>query len=380
MLRRVKRELGGYNVRKNRRDGHEEGLPFGSVTTSVRIVGPVARLREERAVENRTAFFTKFLALSFLALVRATGILAVIGIVSGSPAQADMYFNSAEPGCDGSNPNYLMCEDFESGAWYGKDCDKARSSGGLSQTNGWCGNIYSNPIEPPGAVSCGGAGVGGTGCAANGGLHTGNIGGVNMADHNFAPNISGYNEIYLRYYIKPLPGYVYGAQKMITINATPAGGGGISIGGVGSPFQDGNMLACPVYDCNITNKVYYYRPNMASALPLGSLTGRWAFVEIRVKLNAPGQANGVYELWMDDCGTDGLACSGTPTLRARHTTVQWQGPTDNKQIMSVWFENWANPPSFGTELYDQIIVSKTGPIGFMRSGASLRAPSGLTVK
>jgi hypothetical protein len=95
------------------------------------------------------------------------------------------------------------------------------------------------------------------------------------------------------------------------------------------------------------------------------MTGRWAYVEMHIKMNTPGQSNGIWELWLNDCGTDGR-CTGTPTLRARHTTVEWQGPNDNKQIRSIWFENWANPGSVGTELYDQIMVKTTGPIGFLK--------------
>jgi len=328
----------------------------------------------------------KYLKIALL-IAAITVFISANTAVGVRMAWGGMYLNSSEPGCDGSNPNYLMCDDFEDGSWYSKNCDQANASGGLLQTKGWCGTIYSNPTTPPNAAVCGNAGVGGTNCAASGGLHNGGQGGVNMADHDLGPNRNSYNEIYLRYYIKPSVGYVYGAQKMITLNPCCAGNGGIGIGGVGSPFSDGSMLACPVYDCNITGEVYYYRPNMTTALPLSGITGHWAFVEIHVKMNTPGQKNGIFELWMDDCGTNGLGCTGTPTLRSRYTTVQWQGPTDNKQIGTIWFENWANPGSIGTELYDQIIVSKIGPIGFMGSAGSPpvtsnppAAPSSLAVQ
>src|SRR5438309_2475302 len=89
-----------------------------------------------------------------------------------SRAHANPYFNSSEPGCNGSDPNVLMCEDFEHdangntpGTWYTKDCDQANASGGLLQTKGWCGTIFANPITPPGAATCGGAGAMGTNCA-----------------------------------------------------------------------------------------------------------------------------------------------------------------------------------------------------------------------
>ena len=78
-------------------------------------------------------------------------------------------------------------------------------------------------------------------------------------------------------------------------------------------------------------------------------------------MNTPGQKNGIYEFWPSDCGASGV-CTGSPILRARHTTVEYQGPSDNKQIKSYWFENWSNPVSTGKMWYDQIIVSRDGQI------------------
>jgi len=293
------------------------------------------------------------------------------------PGPNAMYFNSAETGC-GTDANVILCDDFEDGTWYEKNCDVANNSGGLLQTDGWCGTIWSMtgsgqpggpPITPPAAARCGvGVGAKGTRCAADGGVHSGGQGGGNMADHNLGPNANGYTELWLRYYIKPLPGYVYGAQKMITFNADPAGTGGISIGGSGSPFGDGAYDTCPVYDCNFLqpgdpDAVYYYRQNQGSRYMLKDHQGVWTYVEMHIKLNTPGQKNGVWELWLNDCGAAGI-CTGTPTLRTRATTVQWQAPNANLLIRALWFENWANPGSTGTELYDQVKVVKAGPVGF----------------
>jgi hypothetical protein len=284
-----------------------------------------------------------------------------------------------------------MCDDFEDGIWYQTNCD---TSGGKTNpaNDGWCGTIYAEPITPQNAATCGGAGAVGTSCAANGGAHVGSTGGVNMADHDLAPNNNSYNEIFLRYYLKPSASYNYGAQKMITLNQCCAGKGGIDIGGIASPFGS-EFLACPVYDCNILTfnnpqcsggscpSSAYLDQNVGTEIEFSSVLGRWVFIEIHVKVNTPGQQNGIYELWMDDCGTSGLGCTGTPTKRASYNNVRWQGPSDNKLIGSIWFENWANPGSTGTELYDQIKVSRVGPIGFMAiPGGPPTAPSGLTVQ
>ena len=134
----------------------------------------------------------------FLSVIQVALMTATVNNLT-----AAMYFNSSEPGCDGSDPNVLWCDDFEDGSWYEKNCDVANGSGGLLQTDGWCGNIYADPITPMNAAICGSMGVGGTNCAADGGLHTGAQGQVNAGDHNFAPNQNSYNEVYLRYYIHP---------------------------------------------------------------------------------------------------------------------------------------------------------------------------------
>src|SRR3989442_14897430 len=97
-----------------------------------------------------------------------------------------MNFNSSEPGCDGSDPNVLMCDDFESGAWYSLNCDIANTAGGLLQTHGWCGTIYADPITPAGAAVCGSKGPLGTNCAAHAGQQTGGAGAVNMNSQPFS--------------------------------------------------------------------------------------------------------------------------------------------------------------------------------------------------
>jgi hypothetical protein len=189
----------------------------------------------------------------------------------------------------------------------------------------------------------------------------------------FAPNKTSYREIFLRYYIKPSIDYGFGAEKMMTINSTPAGWGGISVGGSGSPFGNGAFDMCPVYDCNILgygnplspHTWGYLSQNTGANLLLKDYLGHWVFVEMHIRMNTPGVQDGIWQLWLNDCGTDGLGCQGTPTLRSNYNNVRWQGPTENKLISSVWFENWANPPSVGETHYDQIIISKTGPIGFM---------------
>ena len=99
-------------------------------------------------------------------LIVASATISVLTTGSPTAAADPYYFNSAERGCDGSDPNVVMCDDFESGLWYSLNCDVANLSGGLLQTHGWCGTIFTNPIAPSNAAVCGSKGVMGTNCAA----------------------------------------------------------------------------------------------------------------------------------------------------------------------------------------------------------------------
>jgi hypothetical protein len=137
-----------------------------------------------------------------MSLVIRTLCLALVLVAAGATAaSADGYYNSSEPGCNGSDPNVLFCDDFETAGWYDVNCDVSNALGGiLGRTKGWCGTIYSMPITPAGAIDCGG-GANGSRCAATSGQLDGSPGGRNMADHSF-PNGQEVQDVYVRYYRK----------------------------------------------------------------------------------------------------------------------------------------------------------------------------------
>src|SRR5439155_22063192 len=99
--------------------------------------------------------------------------------------------------------------------WYSENCDVANNNGGINaRTRGWCGTIFGGTITPAGAILCGGAGFGGTNCAANWGVKDGSIDNKNMAIHHLASNVT---ELWTRWYYKTTPGYLFGGQKMMNI-------------------------------------------------------------------------------------------------------------------------------------------------------------------
>jgi hypothetical protein len=249
----------------------------------------------------------------------------------------------------------------------------------------------------PQYARCGGFGAVGTNCTADSGPHNPTIlqgQAYGMGEH---PLKSPSGELYIRLYYQASPNYVYAAEKFINPNVGT--GGGITFGTVSWPFSASELLACPLYDCNGGHQINplcrtrcpnnaYLNQNVGASSNVFNMTnylGHWIFIEVHVKANTSGNRDGIYELWIDDCGLNGRGCTGTPTLRARYNNVQWT--LNGVTLGSLFVENWANPgpgtSSSNYERYDQIIVSKTGPIGFMGvtpPTAPNGSPSGLLVK
>ncbi len=314
--------------------------------------------------------------------------VATIGILvaTDQAAAAGGYFNSSEPGCDGSNPNILLCDDFEHnangsmpGAWYSLDCDQANAAGGINQfSKGWCGSIYANPITPPGAVDCSSGVTPFGSCAATSGFLTGAVGDRNAAMHSF-PNNQEVQNIYFRYYRKNSTGFSYSGQKVLTFNRC-CNTGGIFWGGLGFNIGQGSAsTAAPAI--GITNNLLgatqqIFGQNLGNDIAMTS--GNWFYFEVHIKLNTPGNADGIFEMWINNCGSAGNACGASPVLRARYTNVNWGKTATNGGIGSIWTENWANNAdgvgSNGTEWYDNVKISVVGPIGLVGGSSSTPMP------
>lgn len=287
---------------------------------------------------------------------------STVTITTAPPSS--MYFNSSETGGDGSNPNYLMADDFEDGSWYSKNCDDANNSGGLLQTDGWCGTIYANPITPANAAVCGSAGFGGTDCAATGGYHSGSIGGRNMASHGFVGGITDLDEAYFRVYFQPQSDYTGGHEKMFDFTRNTESGELVALC---YNYFGSQTIGCIPYlhqDDGVQGQVNaWMRSNVASTVTMQRT--HWYYFEMHVKLNTPGTYDGVFEWWMNDCGVAGTGCTGTPTLRGRYTNVKYRdsGAESGVQLGGIWIENWANEASTGTMYYDNVVASRAS-IGF----------------
>ena len=286
------------------------------------------------------------------------GIALVLGVScllsAGHPAFAGQYLNSAEPMCNGTDPTVLLCDDFEDGSWYVTNADT--SGGKLNPSNnGWAGNIYAS--TPANAV-CGSAGAAGTNCTATTGqrLNSGKYQGW----HWFGPNENQYEEIFHRFYVKFLPGYDFGHEKLVAYHRDSSIG--TQIGFLHSPWG-GNKLS-----------VFLVEPsawlNQNQGNDLSWTPGHWYYIEVHIRLDTTrGAANGIVEVWGDDCGTNGLGCTGPGTLRLQHSGLNIRR-TNGVGLGTIHQENWlpTSPPEFtgGGEVHnDQVIVrtKRVGPMG-----------------
>jgi hypothetical protein len=81
-------------------------------------------------------------------------------------------------------------------------------------------------------------------------------------------------------------------------------------------------------------------------------SGRWVCVESHVKLNTPGQRDGVFELWVDG------------KLEAAHKDLDWHGNWQDFAINAVFLENYWNEGSVKKQSrwFDNFVI-RTEPVG-----------------
>lgn len=87
--------------------------------------------------------------------------------------------------------------------------------------------------------------------------------------------------------------------------------------------------------------------------------GRWFCVEVHMKLNTPGQSDGVFEYWLDN------------KLDARKTNLNWRGSYTVYGINAITLEGWTNGGAAQDQsrYFDNFVVSKNR-IGCAQTTAS----------
>lgn len=325
------------------------------------------------------------------------GLLACsLALSSGGSAAAAPNFNSSEPQCDGSNSSVLWCDDFERGGQLTVSDDSSDS-----RNNGWL-RASSSIVNSSGYLVCDGAGAAGSRCYIRGVNHAPDSDSAphDILAHTHPLAATGLTAFRARMYVKFDPGYAWNRNHKFMSGQNSAHQGGIHMYGIGGDLSQ--MFMCPVLDCNGTtvNSAVSQPPtegvsgkncNSVGCLLLGHNisrlvmgTGKWYFMEYRIVLNTPGQRNGVWQLWLNDCGTNGV-CTGTPTLRANYTNIGYRSSSET--IGGFYLDVWGNPADVGTIRVDQIKVTTDahGQIGFSGGSAATEttgpsAPSGVAIR
>lgn len=108
---------------------------------------------------------------------------------------------------------------------------------------------------------------------------------------------------------------------------------------------------------------------------LGSLSwydalDHWVFLEYEIKQENVDDGS-TLRLWMDDCGADGLGCTGDPTLRIEVSNIDIIVPQTGSQASrlpdALYLNSWNQGSTQGEIQWDEIVV---------RDGAVLDAPIG----
>lgn len=182
--------------------------------------------------------------------------------------------------------------------------------------------------------------------------------------------IRNYREIFWRISLRHHPNWIGGGADKLTraIVFTSASRSQAAIGHLWSgslPGSDPNILyidpASGTDEAGVVKStVYNDFPNLRWLGAAGGRTplfdkehvGRWYCIEAHMRLNSPGQADGILEYWIDD------------ELEARRDGLNWVGTYLTYGINAVFLENYANSgtPMTQERYWDDFIVA-TARIG-----------------
>lgn len=298
--------------------------------------------------------FTLAFASSGLTGINANSVTVTL------PGAVTQFFNSTEPGGDGTNNDVLWADDFSTpcpaggGSWCEVSFDTASSLYGgpltaaaIPHTRGFGGTIFNAHPYPFLVRAITGRG---SPFAARHGDMNGGQGADWMGDHNMS---RGVTEFYSRFDAFFAADYLFGAEKIWDINPPNwVGGGGIFWGNLhinlgGSQATTGGL---------------YWQGTIGPSYNTGFTfqRGHWYSVQLYCKMSSPiGTGNGILKVWADDLGIDGtnVPSGGVPTLRLNRTDYPFAPAAGgHTQFGSIWCESWANPGSDQEWVFTNVMV------------------------
>lgn len=249
-----------------------------------------------------------------------------------------------------THPEWIFCDDFEDGTALmrsGRYFEVNTASGNFKLTAGvgYNGSKGMNALWTSGAVDAGALHLAF-------GRNPGNM----MT--NGITTTSDYREIFYRMYVKMQSGFTGNPVKLsrATVIAAPDWSQAMIAhvwAGTASYLAidpascvNGSEVQCSGYNDFIHLK---WLGNQNGATPLfdGNHNDTWYCIESHVKLNDPGQANGIQEFWING------------NLETRKTNLNFVGTYNAYGINAVFFENYWNSgaPKQEERYFDNIVVS-----------------------
>jgi len=257
----------------------------------------------------------------------------------GAPLQCDAWQEK--------HPNWLWCDDFESDAALTAnyfEVDRAGGSFGVSTEAPFGGSASLRANYRAGVQNAGGVklGLGRSPVASN-----------LASDRDF-------DELYWRFYTKTGSNWIGNPQKLT--RATIFARSNWSQAAIGHLWEDSVSLRGlgldPVSGVVGDQVVTTQYNDFANLRWLGKANGRtqtyadanrerWFCVEIRMKLNTPGAADGVFAFWVDG------------NLEAESQNLDWRGRYVQYGINAVMLENYVNTgfSQSQTRYMDSLVVS-----------------------
>jgi hypothetical protein len=263
-----------------------------------------------------------------------------------------------------AHPEWLWCDDFESDAQLEQDYFEVSRQGGhfgVSGETAFGGNGALKGTYIPGESSAGNVKF--------------SFGRSKVAPTRYSNR--DFEEVYWRFYIKMEQGFSGNPNKItrgIVFNDndwSQASIGHLWEGDAAGTGLDpvsgvvGSQVVTTQYN-DFENMSWLGHKNGVTRIYAPENNNRWFCVEVRMKLNTPGQSDGVFEYWIDS------------KLEASQTALNWRGNYTQYGINAIFLENYQNsgPSKMQSRYFDNFVVSeqRIGCFGGAAPQASDAAP------
>lgn len=277
---------------------------------------------------------------------------------------APAFATAGEKECDNwqqRNPNWLWCDDFES------DSSLEQNYFDVERAEGRLRVVTDSAFGGSGSLR--GTYVTGGGSAGSIKL---SIGRTPVAPKRYTDR--DFNEVYWRFYMKTSSNWTGNAYKVT--RGTIFSASNWSQAAIGHLWEDsesglgmgldpvsgvrGSQVVTTKYN-DFANMTWLGKRNGTTQVYAAENRNKWTCVEVKMKLNTPGQSDGEFAYWVND------------KLEAQSTNLNWRGSYTGYGINAILLENYRTValPQSQDRYFDNFIVS-TQRIGCAGAATTVR--------